>query len=137
MPKNWKEVNFEDEFTFSVPVGVSEVDAQGIDSSIGVWKGEDVTIRVDYGLFSDPLTSYSGRPNYEHLAEEIDGRAASIIGFDQSDGNRFVAVHFYDLAERGHAKLRKLTMVVEASQKVGRELSLEIIRSIRFADPNP
>jgi hypothetical protein len=132
MEKNWKEVNFEGKFKFSLPTSLSEADEQGIDSSVALWEGKGITVQVDYGLFSDPLTSYADRPNYNLSNEDISGHAARIVWFDQNDGSHLVAAHIHDLVERGHANARKLTIVVETSQEVGSEIAEKIIRSIRF-----
>jgi hypothetical protein len=132
MGKNWKEVNFKGKFKFSLPTSLSEADEQGIDSSVALWEGKGITVRVDYGLFSDPLTSYVDRPNYNLSNEDIGGHAARIVWFDQNDGSHFVAAHFHDLAERRGVNLRNLTIVVETSQEVGSEIPEKIIRSIQF-----
>lgn len=132
MDKDWKEVDFEGKFKFSVPVSVSAAEEQGIDSSIGLWKGKGIMVRVDYGLYSDPLTSYTDRANYSVRDDEIDGQAARMILFDDIDGRHFVAGHFGELPVGSGSKPRRLTVVVEASQEVGKVIPIKIIESIRF-----
>ena len=91
-----------------------------------------MTVYVDYGLFSDPLSKYANRSRYNLNYEEIDGQKAKTVVFDHEDGSHFVAVHFQELVERRYGKINKLTLIVEASVEVGREIPQQIIRSIRF-----
>ena len=132
MEQTWKEVNMEGQFEFSLPANLSEAREQGIDSNVARWEGEGITVRVDYGMFSDPLTSYAGRPNYHISSETINGHAARVVGFDEGDGKRLVAAHFHDIAEGRNAKQERLTIVVETDRKVRSEVPDRIIRSIRF-----
>ncbi len=132
MEKNWEEVNFKGKFKVSLPTSLSEVDEQGIDSDIAQWEGEGITVRVDYGLFSDPLTSYADRLNNNLSNEYIGGYAVRIVRFDQNDGSHFAAAHFHNLQKSRSAKLKKLTVVVETTQEVGSEISTKIIKSIQF-----
>ena len=132
MEKNWKDILFKGKFKFSVPASLLEAEEQGIDSSVALWEGKGIKVRVDYGLFSDPLTSYVNQPNYILSNEDIGGNPARIVWFDQNDGSHFVAAHFHDLEERRWTDLRKLTIVVETSKKVGSKISEKILRSIQF-----
>jgi len=132
--QDWTEVKFNNLLTFRSPVALSKTPDQGIDSSFALWKGEGITVHIDYGLFCDPLTSYTNRPNYKLRMEEINGYAARIVSFEKLDGSHFAAVHFPDLRKLGGGDVKKLTMVVEASQTMGKEIPFKIIRSIKFTD---
>ena len=52
------------------------------------------------------------------------------MAFDQADGSRFTAIHFYDLGRLGAAP--KLTFVVISNGGRTADEALRIIRSIRF-----
>jgi len=132
MEKNWKEVNFKGILKFCLPASLLESDARGIDSTVAFWKEKSITVQLDYGFFSDPLTSYIDRPNYSFSNEYIGGRAARIVWFDQNDGSHFVAAYFHDLTERRCVNLRHLTIVVETSQEVESGIPEKIIRSLQF-----
>lgn len=125
-------VDVDGKFRISLPVGMAEVDEHGIDSDVYHWVGESIEVRIDHGLFSDPLTSYAGYPDYELTTEAIDGHLARIISFHQYDGSLIVAAHFHDLARRRHADLKKLTVVIQSSLNDGDEISKTIVRSIKF-----
>ena len=95
------------------------------------WHSDDLVVRTDYGLFVDPLTGYQNRPNRQEFEESIDGQPARVVAFDQADGSRFTAAHFYDLGRLG-AVPKKLTFVVISSGGRTADEALRITRSIRF-----
>jgi hypothetical protein len=129
--EKWYEIAVGDFLAFSSPVELTPAPAQGIDSVVGEWNGDDLVVRLDYGLFVDPLTGYQNRSNRQSFEESIDGLPARVVAFDQGDGSRFTAVHFYDLGQLGAAP-RKLTFVVISRGGRTAEEALRIIRSIRF-----
>lgn len=128
----FKAVDIGSKLRISLPAGLVQVEEHGIDSDIYRWTGEGIEVQIDHGLFSDPLTSYAGRSDYELNVEAIDGHLARIISFHQVDGSLFVAAHFHDLARRRHADLKKLTVVIQTNLNDGDEISKTIIRSIKF-----
>lgn len=129
--EQWHEIAVGQLLVFSSPVELTPASAQGIDSAVGEWHGDGLLVRTDYGLFVDPLTGYQNRPNRQEFEESIDGQPARVVAFDQADGSRFTAVHFYDLGRLGAAP-RKLTFVVISSGDRTANEALRIIRSIRF-----
>jgi hypothetical protein len=128
--QRWHEIAVGEILVFSSPVELSPTSAQGIDSAFGEWQGENLLVRVDAGLFADPLTRYAGQPDHETFDESIDGQPARGVAFDQGDGSRFTAVHFPDLGQ-GSAAAKKLTFVVISRGSVTAEDALRIVRSIR------
>lgn len=121
----WKEVGFAGTFRFSVPADVVEVTAHGIDSDVAHWEGGGITVRVDSGLFSDPLTSYANHPGM------LGGRPARLVSFDRDDGSRFAAAHFLEKTGES-AGGGTITVVVETDRGVEPEVGAEILRSIEF-----
>jgi hypothetical protein len=132
LEQDWKEIDFGGKLQFSLPAGLAETKEQGIDSRVGRWEGEGITVRVDYGIFSDPLTSYAERPNYRLAAEKIDNRTARVVSFDLNDGKDFIAAHFGGFTEEETGERSALTIVVETEPGVGSEVASQIIRSVRF-----
>jgi hypothetical protein len=114
--------------TFSSPVPLTAKSGQGIDTIAGEWQGEDVEVRVDSGLFVDPLTRYRGRSNYQETVSSIDGQSARVVAFDDADRSRFTAAHFADIGSTP----KKLTVVVISRGTKSDELGRRIIESIRF-----
>ncbi len=116
---------------FSSPVELTPASAQGYDTAVGEWHGEDLQVRTDYGLFADQLTGYQKRSNRQTFEEPIDGLPARGVAFDEADGTRFTAVHFHDLGPLGAAP-KKLTFVVISSGSRTADEALRIVKSIRF-----
>jgi hypothetical protein len=129
--QQWREVRVGDTLTFSAPAGLEPTSARGMDTDFGEWRGHDLSVRVDAGLFVDPLTRYGSQPNVRALDESIDGQRARIVTFDQSDGSRFTAAHFPDLQDVAGGS-RKLTFVVISSGDRSADEAMRIVRSIRF-----
>ncbi len=117
---------------FSSPVELTAASAQGYDTAVGEWHGEDLVVRTDYGLFADPLTGYQKRSNRQTFEESIDGLPARGVAFDEENGTRFTAVHFHDLGPLGAATKNKLTFVVISSGSRTADEALRIVKSIRF-----
>jgi hypothetical protein len=129
--QSWRDVTFAGTLTFSAPVELTPAAVQGADTAFGEWRGDDVTVRIDAGLFVDPLTRYGNRPNVRAFEESIDGEPARGVTFDEADGSRFTAVHFPDLQDTaGGAK--KLTFVVISGPGRPPDDAMRIVRSIRF-----
>jgi hypothetical protein len=127
----WHEITVGDLLVFASPVALTPAQVQGIDTVAGEWRGEDLLVRIDYGLFVDPLTRYAHQPGFRAFDLSIDGRPARGVTFDQSDGSRFTAVHFPSLSQAG-ASANKLTFVVISSGDRTAEDAIRIVTSIRF-----
>jgi hypothetical protein len=126
------EIAVGDVLVFSSPVEMAPVAAQGIDSAVNEWRGEQLLVRTDYGLFVDPLTGYKNRPNLQVFEEPIDGQPARAVTFDQADGSRFTAVHFPDLGRLGAAPKKLTLVVISSGRRSADDEGLQIVRSIRF-----
>ena len=129
--QQWHEIAVGQLLVFSSPVELTPASAQGIDSAVGEWHGDGLLVRTDYGLFVDPLTGYQNRPNRQEFEESIDGQPARGVAFDQADGSRFTALHFYDLGRLGAAPKKLTFVVISRGDRTANE-ALRIIRSIRF-----
>ena len=128
----WQKIEFAEVLQFSAPGNLSRSDEKGIDSNVGSWTSDRISVQIDYGLFADPLTSYDDQSNYRIDEEEIDGQPARIVSFNLKDGSHFVAANFLDLTKWRPDDPRKLTFVVEASREIDIDTAMRIIRSISF-----
>lgn len=129
--QQWRDVRSSDKVMFSAPVELTPTSARGTDTDFSEWHGDDLIVRVDAGLFSDPLTRYQSKANVRQLDESIDGQRARVVTYDQPDGSRFTAAHFPDL-QNAAGGARKLTIVVISSGDRTADDALQIVRSIRF-----
>jgi hypothetical protein len=129
---DWIEIEVHDRFSFQLPSNLKEVDIKGIDSFVRRWESQDLIVHFDYGLYSDPLTTYTKKKLYKATLDNIDGHLTSIISFQKEDGWYFMAVHFHDLGRDRWGRIVKLTFIVENSQDAKREVPLRIVKSISF-----
>jgi hypothetical protein len=129
--QQWSDVRVGDMFTFSAPAGLEPTSARGMDTDFGEWRGGDLLVRIDAGLFVDPLASYGSKPNVRAFDEAIDGQRARLVTFDQPDGSRFTAAHFPDVPNAAGGR-KKLTFVVISSGERSADDAMRIVRSIRF-----
>jgi uncharacterized protein YijF (DUF1287 family) len=130
VPTDWKVVRINNKFSFWIPPSVTEVEGRSIDSYSRRWKGDDITINFDYGLFSDPLTLYSRKKSYQITNEKIDNYSARIVSFQRDNGWSFVGVHFPELGKNKFDQIVKLTLVVESGPKIDKEIGSRIVKSI-------
>ena len=99
--QGWHDVVVGELLEFSSPVALERTTAEGADTAFSEWHGDGLTVRVDYGLFVDPLASSQRQGGAEVVNETIDGLSATRVTYCQADGTRFTAVHFADLSGVG------------------------------------
>ena len=130
-PAGWHEIAVDDLLVFASPIALTPAEGQGIDTVAGEWRGDDLLVRIDYGLFVDPLTRYAREASARAFDLTIDGQPAKGVSFDQTDGSRLTAVHVPRLS-LPRAGSNKLTFVVITGGARTAEEALRIVRSIRF-----
>lgn len=126
---DWQEIDFEGSLSLRAPADLAPEGAHAIDSRVGSWQSADLSLTIDQGLFSDPLSGYAEKTTYRTSEEEIDGVIARLIAFDEADGTRVQAAHFARLPS---GRRGSLTLFLRAAPQVSREILLEVLRSIRF-----
>jgi hypothetical protein len=72
----------------TVPDYIIPTGATGIDSPASTLSGGGITITVDQGPFSDPVTRYAGQPGYQVSTEDIAGQPTRVVYFEDADGVR-------------------------------------------------
>jgi hypothetical protein len=129
--QDWQTVVVGDVLEFSSPVALDRTTAEGTDTTFSEWQGSGLTVRVDYGLFVDPLKSSQRQGGAEVAVETIDGLTATRVSYTQADGMRFTAVHFPDLSAVGGGR-NKLTMVVLSPSSRAAEDARRMLTSVKF-----
>ena len=129
--QGWTTVVVGDVIEFAAPVALERTTAEGADTAFSEWHGDGLTVRVDYGLFVDPLRSSQRQAGAEVVDDTIDGLAATRVSYAQPDGTRFTAVHFPDLAAIGGGR-NKLTMVVLSPSSRPADVALRMVASVKF-----
>lgn len=129
--QDWTTVGVGNVLEFAAPAALERTTAEGADTAFSEWHGDGLTVRVDYGLFVDPLRSSQKQAGAEVVEETIDGLAATRVSFVQPDGMRFTAVHFPDLSATGGGR-NKLTMVVLSPLSRADDAARRIVTSVKF-----
>lgn len=129
-PAGWHKL---DARTFSIyaPAGWSFRDVMSVDSYMGQFVGDGVTLEFDVGWFTEDLDDSRRGPNYFLRDESIGGLPAK-LGYPRALGQGITAVYFPHVhgSNRLYISGRDLTAVQQ-------ELALKIFHTIRFRDSNP
>lgn len=129
--QGWTTIAVGDVLEFTAPTSLERTTAEGGDTAFSEWRGDGLTVRVDYGLFVDPLRSSQRQADAEVVEETIDGIAATRVSYAQTDGMRFTAVHFPDLSAIGGGR-NKLTMVVLSPSSRPADDARRMVTSVTF-----
>lgn len=98
----------------AVPVDMEPVALQGIDSEVGMFRGEALELSYDFGAYSDPLTNVPADAQVETF--DVAGRSARRVSFalpDEPDWAHVVAAHVPGIDDNAPGNQeRKLTVTV-------------------------
>lgn len=129
-PPGWVKIDGRN-FSFYVPPDVKAVSVQGMDSLVGGYQGDVISIGFDYGMYSDPL-DYQGRPGYRSHDERIGGKRAKIVSYyNPGSGHSFdhaIGVHFPEVKGKDIA----LTVYATCKTTDDYEIARTIFRTIEF-----
>jgi len=128
VPAGWTEVEF-DYFAFWLPPGVEETGMEGIDSLVLQYRGEDIEINLDYGLYSSDLREFEFDADGSIEWVRVEGQRARVLSASV-EGQFVDAIHYPD-AGPGDARL---TMVIFSSSTEARVQAEAILRSLRFVN---
>jgi len=130
-PPGWVQVDAR-KFVFYAPLDLKAVPVHGLDSFIGDYKGDSITLSFDYGLYSDPLETAHGGSGYTSHRERIGGQMAKIASFYLPNSDpQFdfaIGVHFPKAA----GKEIGLTVFATCKSTNDYETARTIFRTIRF-----
>lgn len=90
-------------FSIELPSGWNYTPQTGIDSFVGSFNGEGVTLLFDYGHYSNTLAR-DGDPKYDIHYENISGEQAKIV-VSKTPNKGIVGVFFADIAGNPEATL--------------------------------
>lgn len=124
---DWQRVDLGD-FTLQLPPEWKMNELQGIDSFVGEFVGDGVTLNFDYGKYSDSLVD---EKNAKHTVtyETINGYEAKMV-VPTVPGKGITGVYFKDLKKDGNT-LQISTRNITAAQQ---ETVLKIFRTIKIAE---
>ena len=133
----WKRVDADGLFFLSLPEDMKKQDVRGIDSSVGEYRNGRMVVSFDYGIYSNPLESYSDKPEYKESLKNIGGKKAKIVYFSNTRADSkykyFSAVHFPEAEKNRFANMNiKLTLDVEFNEESDNAIAQAIFESIAF-----
>lgn len=111
-------------FSLNAPKGWELHQDRGIDSYVGKFVGDDVTLHFDYGHYSNPLDE-AAAPKYSISYERVGGRKAKIVSPRGQEG--LTAIYFPKVNDSD-----KLCVWANNLTEGQRNLVLRILRTIRF-----
>ena len=135
--RGWKSVDAGAAFSFALPTEMEQQRALGTDSLVGEYKSERMRVTFDYGPYSIPASSYSGKSGCDEESESISGKEATIVECRKPKANsvygHVAAIHFSDVHKMGEsADTMKLTMEIEYNEEDDLETVRKVFQSIVF-----
>lgn len=128
-PPNWQKVDA-GPFSILAPPGWEFHQLEGVDSFVGEFVGEGVTLRFDFGGYSNPLKEEK-KPAYLVIHKSIGGFRAKVVS-PRTPGHDITGVYFHDV---GHATA--LCLWGKDLTSAQQEVALKIFETIRFGGPPP
>jgi hypothetical protein len=129
-PAGWTRVDAQ-YFAFYVPPDVKAVPAAAIDSFVGSYRGNAISLGFDYGQYSDPL-NYQDSVAFVENTERINGHKAKVVSFhNPKSGHPFdevIAAHFAQAGSNG----AKLTFFATCRTAAEYATVRTIFRTIQF-----
>lgn len=111
-------------FSLDAPKGWVFHRERGIDSYVGRFVGDDITLHFDYGHYSNPLDE-ADAPKYTISYERVGGRKAKIVSPRGPEG--LTAIYFSKVKDSD-----KLCVWANNLTDAQRNLVLRILRTTRF-----
>lgn len=127
-PENWQFVDT-NSFTLSLPSGWKFNPLPGIDSYVGEFVGDGVTLGFDYGWYSNSLPG-DGDANHVVTDETIDSHRAKLV-VPVVGGSGTTGVYFEDL---GGNKMDRLQISGENLTTSQQDVALRIFRTLQFVE---
>jgi hypothetical protein len=133
-PSTWHSVDT-GPFSALLPPGWTYELAQGIDSFVGSFVGEGITLHFDYGWYSNSLP-HDDDPNYHVHFETVAGRDAKIVYPNSGAGE--TGIYFPHVTDEGPTpslQTVRHNLIGQNLTPAQRDIALQIFRSIRFDAP--
>jgi hypothetical protein len=123
-PPTWHKVEA-GAFSLFAPPGWEFHQLQGVDSYVGEFTGDGVTLKFDYGQYSSPLNQ-AVEPKYVIAQQDIGGHTAKVV-YPRSPGHGVTGIYFSKIT-----RTDKLCLWGQDLSDSQQELALQIFRTIRF-----
>lgn len=90
-----------------------------------------MSVLVDATEYADPLDPTAAPPRVRATTEQIGGRPARVVYWEENDGTRVVGARFAGGPESAAAR-SGVTVVVRTTSDVPSDVPMGILRSVRF-----
>jgi hypothetical protein len=136
IPKGWVKIDL-GRFSFYAPPDTRNQNVRGIDSVVWQFRNRNMTLNLDYGMYSNDLEPYGDETETERHTEwvRIDGKSAKIVTLRKDSTNpgdkdpKYVAGVYFPEA---NGPKTKLTFWVDCVDVPTRDSAKNIFLSIRF-----
>ena len=131
----WIELSVGHAFVMQAPPGSRFVPAAGTDSFVGEIRGPGFTMQMDFGRYSNPLSSSESLRQVQSVETRIDGRAARIVSgifvMPEAGGRYFTGLHVPEVALTAIGPV-KLTLSAAVRREPTQGVLLRMFATIRF-----
>ena len=130
--KDPEEIVVAEAIEFKIPGDMDELGVAGIDSVVGQWESEGLSLLLDYGASSDSL-GYTNKDGYRVTYLTISDRKAVIERFmdpEVDTARPYVAAVYFEDAGEG----KKLPIFGRAASEDDQDLLLDIYRTLKWLD---
>jgi hypothetical protein len=117
-------------FSISAPPGWRVKQLQGVDSYVGEFVGDALTLKFDFGAYSNTLKDRK-KPAYVVIHESIDGFRAKVVS-PRTPGHGITAVYFSNVGRKN-----MLCLWGDDLSATQQELALRIFETIQFGGRGP
>lgn len=118
-------------FSIMAPPGWEFHQLPGVDTYVGEFSGDRVSLTFDFGRYAKGCLSEYKKPTYATTKESVGGLSAKIVR-PRTSGHGLTGIYFRKVSDRGALCLwgKDLTATQE-------ELALKIFETIQFGGPMP
>ena len=127
-PSGWQRLDA-GSFSIYAPTGWQFQHVRSVDSYMGRFLGDGVTLGFDFGMFADSVQDSQMGPTYL-VSDEIIGGCAAKLGCPRTPGHGRTAIYFHKVQGSDNSLLVS-GQDLSASQQ---ELALQVFRTIRFKE---
>jgi hypothetical protein len=117
-------------FSISAPPGWHLNQLQGVDSYVGEFVGDGLTLKFDFGAYSNDLKD-TKKPAYIVVHKSIDGFRAKVVS-PRTPGHGITAIYFSNVDHKN-----RLCLWGNDLSATQQELALRIFETIQFGGRGP
>jgi hypothetical protein len=136
LPKNWKRIKICD-FTFSAPQTFQDLKVKGIDSCVGSFQDEELSLTFDYGRYSGKFQKSESTFNFKQQPLLIGGRLGKFVTFESKPSEtvkRYYAGIYVELGKKNRQipMITKFNMCISGRSEKVLETARQIFKTIKF-----